>query len=106
MEVLDDDRRFVEAVSLCAELEGLCLDPESRPMLAYVGLARCELTDYGTVVPRRLERVPVPSAQEGIRSLDKLLTSLIEGSADLQRTLRLHEAREILREGVARLADA
>lgn len=92
---------FVAAVSMFAALEGACLATRSAETLPYLGMARAELTDYGMRLPMHLEHVPVESFLEVLAELEELLTHMLSSSPDLTLTLRLHAARQILREGIA-----
>lgn len=89
----------MEAVSVCAELEALCAATGPSRVLSYIGMARCELTEYGARLPASYQVLNVLSIDEGLRHLDRLLTALLQ-DADLAFALRLHEAREIVRDGL------
>jgi hypothetical protein len=92
-------RDFIEAVSLCAELEGLCVPSGAPRLLPFIGMARNELTDYGTRVPSHCREMSLSSVHDGVQRLEQLLTAMIGRADDLLYAVRLHEAREILREG-------
>jgi hypothetical protein len=98
----DSTDDFTTAVSLLAALEGRCLSTGSSAMLPYLGMARAELTDYGQRLPGRLEDISDVGMHDGLERLDELLGRMLSGSPDLTTTLRLHAARQILREGLAR----
>ena len=98
-QLMTDARQgFVDAVSMCAQLEGMCAGDDAARLLAHVGMARNELTDYGARLPASLHEVPTESVAIGLAVLEALLTTLIGDADDLCFALRLYEAREILRE--------
>lgn len=94
----DARQPFVDAVSMCAQLEGMCVGDEAARLLSHVGMARNELTDDGARLPASLHEVPTASVAVGLAVLEDLLTTLIGDADDLGFALRLYEAREILRE--------
>jgi hypothetical protein len=100
--VTDTNTDFIEAVSLCAEIEGMCGSAGALRLLPYVGMARTELTDGGARLPARYRAITLPSLAEGIERLEELLTILMSRTDDLFYAVRLYEAREILREGTTR----
>jgi hypothetical protein len=95
----DSKPEFIEAVSICAELESRCLHENADVMQPYVGMARCALTEYGSREPGFYRLVHLASVNEGLDRLEELLTFLIREADELGFVLRLHEAREIIREG-------
>ena len=78
----------------------LCWATGRSRLLSYVGMARCELTEYGARLPSAYQAVAVATVEAGLSRLDLLLTALLQ-DADLAFALRLHEAREIVRDGLA-----
>jgi hypothetical protein len=98
---LETSQDFIDAVSLCAELEGMCLPAGRTRLLPFIGMARNELTNNGASTPSHYRSMPIGSVDEGVQRLEQLLTTLIGQAEDLLYAVRLHEAREILREGSA-----
>ena len=102
----DTNADFVVAVSTFAALEGACTnadaDAAASEVLPFLGMARSELTDYGQRLPTHLEDIPVASFADGLTQLGDLLSRMLATSHDLALTLRLHAARQILREGTER----
>ena len=97
----DDRESFVAAVSVCARLEVLCAAVDAFRVMALVGLARCEITEYGSRVCDRHVPVTVPSISSGLGQLTALITRLLGESDDLAHVLRLHEARVFVEDAQA-----
>ena len=96
----DSSADRIAAHSLFAALEGQCLEAGAAHTLPYLGMARGEFTNYGQHRPTALEVAEFATFADGLHKLDDLLTTLIAESTALDDTLRLHRAREILREGM------
>lgn len=99
----DDSEDFLAADSLFAELEGESLDAGAARLLPFLGMARCELTDYGLHLPSSI--VPAPdygSFEHGVGILDGLLAKMAGDSTRLHDALRVRRAHDILHEGMAR----
>lgn len=96
----DCDPEFVYAMSLMAALECATGRRGHSAVLPFLGMARAELSDFGQHGPSGYVAVTVGHLLAGLEELDERLAALLSASPDLQRTLRIHSARRLLRRGV------
>jgi len=73
----------------------------NEAVLAYLGMARAELVDYGQHLPPGYLDVRIEDLGTGLDRLDRHLTRMLHRSQILQHTLRLEAALRWVRRGRA-----
>lgn len=103
-DVYDDDPAFIHAVSLLATLEEAAGHDQRADVLPFLGMARAELTDFGQRRPAHYVAVDLDAMggfAAAVVALDGELMCLLVDSQQLQHSLRLDAALQLLRRGIA-----
>lgn len=87
------------AVTLFARLEADCLNRGAAALLPYLGMARCELVDYGAIAASIDGDLAYPGFGAALDSLEDLLRQMRAESLSLTETLRLDRTLELVLEG-------
>jgi hypothetical protein len=87
----------VEAVSLAAAIERATGLPGYEAVLPLIGMARAELTDFGQRRQKHYVPMKVDDVTTAVGELEDRVAALLVNSQDLQHSLRLDAALQLLR---------